>query len=66
MLYSVQVGPLIDYIIHIKKEKTDFAIKGKPVLAMIAAMKKWHDELAIEKRLKGITYKPSGIKPGVL
>jgi hypothetical protein len=65
MLDPSQVGPLIDFILHLKRENPSFSITGRSVFAMLKEMDIWHGELARERKKKGFMYTPSGFKEGI-
>ncbi len=64
MFDLTQLGPLIDYIRHRRRQDKDFSMKGRSVLAMIRGMHEWHGELTKQKTFNESNYDPSGFKNG--
>jgi hypothetical protein len=62
MLDLEQLGPLMDYIQHRRREDTNFSMKGRSVLAMLRGMEEWHGELQRVKEFKAHNYDSSGFK----
>lgn len=50
MLDMTQVGPLIDYIEHCRRENAQWAMRGRTVTSLIRDMEEWHRELALDRR----------------
>jgi hypothetical protein len=65
MLDPNQVGPLFDYISHLRREDNDFSITGRSPLALLRGMERWHNELAHVRKLTGKPFEPSGFEAGV-
>lgn len=76
-----KVGPLLDYIRHsvgqapslvdrfilgLAGEKhKPFSMKGRTLRSLTRDMEEWHRELAVEKKLYGVKFSPSGFEEGV-
>ena len=58
------IGPLIDFIFHCKQADESFSMKGRSLKAMLKGMEEWHHELAMHRKLFGISYKTCGFKNG--
>jgi len=60
------VGPLLDYILHLRREGGDeFAMKGRSLLALMRGMERWHHELAHSQKINGTVFNRSGYEPGM-
>lgn len=64
LLDKKHVGPLIDYIYHLKFQDQNFSMKGRSPLALIRGMEEWHGTLARIKAMKGLVFNPCGLEPG--
>lgn len=58
-----QVGPLVDFIAHRRRQDPDFSMKGRGILATLRAMAEWHGRLAEEKAVHGVVFGASGFRP---
>lgn len=67
MLDPAQVGPLVDYIEHRKREDHHFHMKGRTVNALARGMEEWHREI---NQTRGLAFsypecfEPSGFDGG--
>ncbi len=57
-----QVGPLVDFLAHRRREDPAFSMKGRGVLATLRAMAEWHGRLARQRVLHGELYPSSGLR----
>jgi hypothetical protein len=62
-LDAMQIGPLMDFIVHRRHHDTTFSMTGRSAAAMIRGMQEWHRELAQEKVIHGTVFEPSGLRP---
>jgi len=60
-----EIQPLIDYMGHRHKRDRTFNFRGRTLKAMMRGMNEWHQDLALERRLFGLVFKPSGLTPGL-
>ena len=63
MLPVAEVGPLVDYIDHRRREDPGFSMKGRSVLAVMRGMREWHGDLARQSTAAGRVFPPSGFQP---
>lgn len=71
-LPALQVGPLLDYLRHLKRQNPDFSMKGRGVLPLLEGMRGWHRELRRRRRRRRKPvvapepgFSSSGLRPGV-
>jgi hypothetical protein len=57
-----QIGPLIDYFEHMREADPFYSIKGRTVRSTLRSMEEWHRELAVERKLEKLVFKPAGFK----
>jgi len=76
-----KAGPLLDYIRHRAgqarpaaelfmagpdgRRHGPFSMKGRTLRSLTRDMEEWHRELALEKKLYGVRFSPSGFEEGV-
>jgi len=63
MLPASQVGPLVDYIAHRRRQDASFSMRGRSVLALLRRMREWHGELAQTRATRFCVFRPSGFEP---
>lgn len=65
-----QVGPLIDYVVHLRRGDRLFRIKGRTAASLLRGMERWHRTLARADGQLGDdypdTFVPSGFVAGAL
>lgn len=64
MLDKKHIGPLIDYVGHLRAQDENFSMKGRSPLALIRGMEEWHGTLAKIKAMKGLEFEPCGLEEG--
>lgn len=57
-----QIGPLIDYFASMREADPCYSIKGRTYRSALRAMEQWHRELAVQRKLENLDFKPSGFK----
>jgi hypothetical protein len=57
-----QIGPLIDYFAFMREVDPYYSIKGRTGRSALRAMEEWHKELAMQRELDVVVFKPSGFK----
>jgi len=62
MLPAASVSPMVDYILHRRREDPAFSLKGRSMLAMQRGQREWHGDLAKARGGKTV-FKPSGFEP---
>lgn len=63
MLPTSEVGPLVDYIAHRRRQDPAFSMKGRSVLALLRGTREWHGTLARQSEARRRVFKPSGFQP---
>lgn len=61
---SEQIGPLVDFIAHLRTMHPNFAIAGRSPLALLERMGRWRQHRAQTEKLVGTVFQPSGLKAG--
>jgi hypothetical protein len=57
-----QIGPLIDYFANMRKADLYYSIKGRTYRSALRAMEQWHRDLAVQRKLENLVFKPSGFE----
>jgi len=63
MLNPAEIAPLLDYIVHRRREDASFSMKSRSVVAMVRAMHAWHDGLAHTRSISRAVFRESGLRP---
>lgn len=68
MLAPSQIPHIYDWIEHARNEalraRTLFSMKGRTAVSVVRAMDEWHGQLALDRRVHGCVFEPSGLDGG--
>jgi len=53
MMDVVQVDPIIDYVVHKRRENEDYSLKGRTIDSLLKKTDEWHRQLARIKKVQG-------------
>jgi len=53
MMDVIQIGPIVDYVAHQRRENEDYSLKGRTIDSLLKKTEEWHQQLAKVKKVQG-------------